>query len=166
MGAIYGELSAAPSVATGERAIDVLAHRARSGRWTLAAERVFIASRGPAPAVDEDRGQVAVLDGAILNAPQLRAELAGRGHAVHGPGDAEVVLRAFACWGAGFLERVNGMFAIAIWGARADTLLLARDRVGERPLYYRADGAGLVFASRSRRSSPTRPSVGASTCAR
>jgi asparagine synthase (glutamine-hydrolysing) len=106
-----------------------------------------VASRGPAPAYDEHRGQVAVLDGAILNASQLRAELAGRGHTVHGPGDAEVVLRAFACWGAGFLERVNGMFAIAIWDGRARTLLLARDRVGERPLYYRADGARLLFAS-------------------
>lgn len=147
MGAIYGELSAAPSAATGERAIDLLAHRAGSGRWTLAADGIFVASRGPAPASDEAGGRVAILDGAILNAAALRADLAGRGHAVHGPSDAEVVLRAFACWGVGFLERFNGMFAIAIWDARARTLLLARDRMGERPLYYRSEGARLLFAS-------------------
>jgi len=147
MGAIYGELGPAPSAGTGERAIDILAHRGRAGRWTWAADGVFIASRGPAPACDADDGRVAVLDGAILNAGQLRAELSRRGHAVRGPGDAEVVLRAFECWGAGFLERVNGMFALAIWDAGAKTLLLARDRVGERPLYY-LDAAGrLAFAS-------------------
>jgi asparagine synthase (glutamine-hydrolysing) len=147
MGAIYGEVSAAPSVATGDRAIDVLAHRGRSGRWTWTADGIFVASRGPAPACHADRGRVAVLDGAILNARQLRGELSRRGHQVRGPADAEVVLCAFACWGADFLERVNGMFALAIWDSATRTLLLARDRMGERPLYYLDDGKRLLFAS-------------------
>jgi asparagine synthase (glutamine-hydrolysing) len=146
MGAIYGELGAAPSVAAAERALSVLAHRGGEAR-TWEGEGIVLGSRGAPPAHGEASAVVAVLDGAIFNAAQLRGELARRGTPARAASDAELALRAFECWGPDCLERFNGMFALAIWDGRSRTLLLARDRVGERPLYYRAEGGRLAFAS-------------------
>jgi asparagine synthase (glutamine-hydrolysing) len=147
MGAIFGELGAAPSLAACERALGALAHRGARLGATWAGDGLVMGSRMPAPASDADAGLVAVIDGSIFNGALLRDELARRGLPVRSPGDAELVLRAFECWGKGCLERFNGMFAIAVWDGRVRTLLLARDRIGERPLYYFTDGERLVFAS-------------------
>ena len=139
MGAIYGELAPAPSAAVGERAMGLLAHRGAGGRGSWAGHGIFL---GPQPVWNEDETRCIVLDGAIFNAAELRRELEGRGRS-----DAELVLRAYEEWGASCLERLNGMFALAVWDAPTRTLFLARDRIGEKPLYTFRDGARLVFAS-------------------
>lgn len=92
-----------------------------------------------------------VFNGEIYNFRDLRAELEAGGARFRTRGDTEVILAAYRAWGIGCLERFNGMFAFALWDARRQQLFLARDRVGEKPLFYAqlADG-GLVFASEPR----------------
>ena len=69
-----------------------------------------------------------VYNGELYNTPELRAALQNKGHSFTGHSDTEVLLHAFAQWGAGCLERCNGIFAFAVWAQRAGTLFLARDR--------------------------------------
>jgi asparagine synthase (glutamine-hydrolysing) len=89
-----------------------------------------------------------VFNGEIYNHRELRAELAATGHAFHGHSDTEVLLAAIASWGMlTALKRSNGMFAFAVWDAREQTLTLARDRLGIKPLYYAWVGRQFVFAS-------------------
>jgi len=87
------------------------------------------------------------LNGEIYNYLELRAELAPAGHRFSTGTDTEVLLAAFAAWGPGALRRFRGQFAFALWDRQASRLWLARDRVGEKPLYYWRDDARLVFAS-------------------
>jgi asparagine synthase (glutamine-hydrolysing) len=88
-----------------------------------------------------------VFNGEIYNYLELRAELRGRGHSFVTEGDGEVLLHAWAQWGEDALERLNGMFAGAIWDAESRRLTLISDPFGEKPLYWRHDGDRLVFAS-------------------
>ena len=89
-----------------------------------------------------------VLNGEIYNHVELRAELARTGVTFRGHADSEVALAAVAAWGLGAaVRRFNGMFGLAIWDARDRTLSLARDRLGEKPLYYGWAGQHLVFGS-------------------
>ncbi|MGI5171058.1 asparagine synthase (glutamine-hydrolyzing) [Spirillospora sp. CA-253888] len=90
---------------------------------------------------------VAMVDGVIVNAPDLRRDLAGRGHRFGGGGDAEVVARAHLEWGGNFPARLEGMFALAVWDVRRQELTLVRDRLGVKPLCYRRTGDGLLFGS-------------------
>ncbi|WP_086563288.1 asparagine synthase (glutamine-hydrolyzing) [Streptomyces africanus] len=85
--------------------------------------------------------------GEVYNFRQLRAELTGLGHRFRTRSDTEVVLRAYIEWGAGFVERLNGMFAFAIWDSVREEMVLARDRLGVKPLYYAPRRHGVVFAS-------------------
>ncbi len=86
-------------------------------------------------------------NGELYNAPELRAELRGRGVAFRSRSDTEVVLQALLTWGTEALPRFNGMFALAFWDALRNRLLLARDRFGEKPLYYAHRRDRLLFAS-------------------
>src|SRR5690606_25300952 len=88
-----------------------------------------------------------VFNGAIYNHPQLRAELAGLGYTFYSEGDTEVVLKAYHAWGIACLQRFQGMFALAIWERDSGRTILARDRLGIKPLYYSADASRLTFAS-------------------
>jgi asparagine synthase (glutamine-hydrolysing) len=88
-----------------------------------------------------------VFNGEIYNYRELRVELRQLGHAFETEGDAEVLLHAWAEWGAVALERLNGMFAFAIWDGAAERLWLASDPFGEKPLYYALRGDRIVFAS-------------------
>lgn len=91
---------------------------------------------------------VTVFNGEIYNFKVLRKELQERGHAFRGHSDTEVLLAAVSEWGlAGALSRFVGMFAFALWDRRERTLSLARDRVGEKPLYYGELGRAFVFGS-------------------
>jgi asparagine synthase (glutamine-hydrolysing) len=88
-----------------------------------------------------------VFNGEIYGYRELRAELDKRGHRFRTDSDTEVALHAYLEWGAGFLERIDGMFAIALWDAAAGELRLYRDRAGIKPLYYFYDGRRFAFAS-------------------
>ncbi len=79
---------------------------------------------------------VLVYNGELYNTSELRAALANRGHRFTGHSDTEVLLHAFAEWGADCVERCNGIFAFAVWQVNAGTLFLARDRCGVKPLFY------------------------------
>ena len=99
------------------------------------------------PMLDEATGCALVFNGEIYNYRELREELRRSGHHFRSAGDTEVLLRAYLGWGEGCLDRLNGMFAFALWDPRRGEVLLARDRLGEKPLQLcRHDGA-LWFAS-------------------
>lgn len=99
------------------------------------------------PMVDAANGLVLVFNGTIYNHPELRAELQARGHRFFSHGDSEVILKAYAEWGSAAPQHLLGMFAFAIWDMRRQVLLLARDRMGIKPLYYTANGSRFRFAS-------------------
>ncbi|MEJ2059099.1 MAG: N-acetylglutaminylglutamine amidotransferase [Gammaproteobacteria bacterium] len=99
------------------------------------------------PMVDTGLGLAIVFNGTIYNYRELRAELQGLGHTFFSTGDTEVILRAYAQWGADCLQRFKGMFAFAIWEMDSRRLFLARDRMGIKPLYYAHTRKQLRFAS-------------------
>jgi len=88
-----------------------------------------------------------VYNGEIYNAPRLRDELVAIGCYFRGHSDTEVLLHGYRVWGDDVIDRLEGMFAFAIWDDRRKRLLLARDRIGIKPLYYAAHEHGFLFAS-------------------
>jgi asparagine synthase (glutamine-hydrolysing) len=102
---------------------------------------------GQQPIWNEDRTCCIIYNGELYNFLDLRPQLEAKGHVFTTRSDTEVILHAYEEWGPACVRRFNGMFAIAIWDQSAHTLFLARDRVGEKPLYYYQDRDRLVFAS-------------------
>ena len=88
-----------------------------------------------------------VYNGELYNTQELRRELLKLGHMFSGHSDTEVLLHSYAQWGEGCLNRLNGIFAFAVWEMRRKRLFLARDRIGVKPLFYKEHGGGLLFAS-------------------
>ena len=105
---------------------------------------------GDQPLASEDGQVLAVFNGEIYNHVALRAELEGRGHRFRGLSDGEVIVHLYEEHGAGCVEHLSGMFAFALWDAREQRLMLARDRVGKKPLYYARAAGALLFASEPR----------------
>jgi asparagine synthase (glutamine-hydrolysing) len=139
-----------------ERMISTLRHRGPDGlrclRWgpcALAHARLSIIDleTGIQPIANEDQSVWTVLNGEIFNYIELRAELERCGHRFRTRSDTEVIVHAYEEHGERFVERLNGQFAIALWDARRQRLLLARDRVGIRPLFLASSGGRLLFAS-------------------
>ncbi|MFJ9162549.1 asparagine synthase (glutamine-hydrolyzing) [Streptomyces griseoviridis] len=94
------------------------------------------------------RGTVAlVYSGETYNFGELRRELSGRGHRFTTDSDTEVVLRGYLEWGDRIAERLNGMYAFAVWDGRRDQLVMIRDRMGIKPFYYRPTADGVLFGS-------------------
>ncbi len=108
---------------------------------------IDLSPTGHQPMSSPDGDAVIIYNGETYNFPELRGELAARGHRFRGTSDTEVVLAAYLEWGESCLARLNGMFALAIWDARRRRLLLARDRFGIKPLFYRWRDGRLVFGS-------------------
>lgn len=103
---------------------------------------------GHQPMVSGSGRLVLVFNGEIYNFPELRCELEALGRTFRGHSDTEVLLEGIECWGlAPALKRCVGMFAFAVWDRQRRTLSLARDRLGEKPLYYGWAGDALVFGS-------------------
>ncbi len=122
------------------------------GPVALAARRLSIIDleTGDQPIGNEDGTLHVVQNGEIYNYRELRRGLERAGHRFRTSGDTEVILHLYEEHGEAFAERLRGMFAVAIWDARIRRLVLARDRFGIKPLYYRATGDGLEFASELR----------------
>ena len=99
------------------------------------------------PMVDNQLGLGIVYNGAIYNYPELRQTLTARGYQFFSSGDTEVILKAYAEWGTEFIHHLHGMFAFALWERDSGRVLLARDRLGIKPLYYARIPNGLRFAS-------------------
>jgi asparagine synthase (glutamine-hydrolysing) len=99
------------------------------------------------PMVDPQLGLAIVFNGCIYNHRELRTELEGHGYAFFSKSDTEVLLKAYHRWGEAFVDRLKGMFALAIAERDSGDLVLVRDRLGIKPLYTAATGARLRFAS-------------------
>ena len=108
---------------------------------------VDLSATGHQPMVEAESGAAIVFNGEIYNHLELRAELERLGHRFLGTSDTEVLLHALLHWGDEALARLNGMWAFAFWDPGKQRLLLARDRFGVKPLYYRIGREGLAFAS-------------------
>ena len=138
------------------RMCDVIRHRGPDdeGVWVdegvaLGMRRLSIIdlSTGHQPIHNEDRTVWIVFNGEIYNFRELRLELEGAGHRFYTSTDTEVIVHAYEQWGKGAISRLRGMFGLAIWDTRSRTLLVARDRVGIKPLYYATTQGRLYFGS-------------------
>ena len=143
----------APGVARGEQAT------ARYG-LALAHRRLAIVDLEPTghqPMCDPEGRMWIVYNGEIYNHVELRAELEQSGAQFLGRSDTEVILAAYLAWGERALDRLNGMFAFALWDAGERRLFCARDRLGVKPFYYQFDGHSFAFASEARALALTQP---------
>lgn len=102
---------------------------------------------GAQPMCNEDGTVWICYNGEVYNYPELRRMLCARGHCFHTGTDTEVLIHLYEERGEGFLRMLNGQFALALWDSRAGELLLARDRMGIRPLHYTYQGGRLIFGS-------------------
>ena len=119
-------------------------------RIGLAHRRLSIVDLSPSghqPMCDADGRCWITYNGEVYNHPEIREELAALGVRFRSTSDTEVILAAYLAWGAACLERMNGMFALAIWDGRRRELFCARDRFGVKPFYYQWDGRAFAFAS-------------------
>jgi len=139
---------------------DAMAHRGPDGEglWTSPDGRVGLGFRRLAivdlsatanqPMFNEDGSVAVVFNGEIYNHQKLRPELVAKGHRFRTDhSDTEVIVHGYEEWGPAVLDRLEGMFGIGIWDARARRLFLARDRVGIKPLYFTWAAGGFLFAS-------------------
>lgn len=149
-------LSEAEGRTTVARMLQALVHRGPDAEglvagagWALGARRLAIVdlATGDQPLANETGTVYAVLNGEIYNYLELRAALARRGHSLRSLGDTEVLVHLWEERRAGFLEKLRGMFALAVMDEGEKTLLVARDRVGKKPLYVWPRGDTLLFAS-------------------
>jgi asparagine synthase (glutamine-hydrolysing) len=138
---------------------DTMTHRGPddAGIWSSGDGRIVLAQRrlaiidlspgGHQPMTDPVTGATVTFNGEIYNYLELKVELEKLGHAFRTSSDTEVLLAAYREWGTTFLSKLNGMFAFGLYDARSKRVLLARDRAGEKPLFYREAGGVLTFAS-------------------
>jgi asparagine synthase (glutamine-hydrolysing) len=112
--------------------------------------RIIDLETGDQPIFNEDRSVVVVHNGEIYNYQELTRELRRKGHAFSTHGDTEVIVHLYEDYGADCVQHLRGMFAFALWDRRRRVLLLARDRVGKKPLFYAQRGGELWFASEAK----------------
>jgi asparagine synthase (glutamine-hydrolysing) len=142
-----------------ERVNSFLAHRGPDGEGSHADANVRLAMRrlsiidlntGWQPLYNETRDLALVANGEVYNYVELRRELEARGHVFATGSDCETILHAYESYGAAFVDHLRGMYAFALWDGRRRRLILARDRMGEKPLYLVATEDSLFFASELR----------------
>src|SRR6516165_12291853 len=125
------------------------------GVWTdqragLAHARLSIIDLSPAghqPMASADGNVWITFNGEIYNFAEIRSELAALGYRFRSRSDTEVIVNGWHAWGPRILSRLRGMFALAIWDRRSRRLILARDRLGKKPLYYITSATALLFGS-------------------
>src|SRR5581483_4865400 len=138
------------------RMCDVIRHRGPDDEGVWVAEGVALGMRrlsiidlstGHQPIHNEDGTIWIVFNGEIYNYRALRSELEAAGHRFYTSTDTETIVHAYEQWGAGAIGRLRGMFGLAIWNAADRSLLIARDRIGIKPMHYAAIGDRLYFGS-------------------
>jgi asparagine synthase (glutamine-hydrolysing) len=155
-GIVYRESQRRPDAALLERMCAAIVHRGPDdvgygieGAAGLAMRRLSIIdlSTGHQPIYNEDRSAFIVFNGEIYNYRELRPLLESQGHRFQTNTDTEVILHLYEQYGADCVQRLNGMFAFAIWDEAKQSLFIARDRLGKKPLYYALTPHAFVFAS-------------------
>jgi asparagine synthase (glutamine-hydrolysing) len=138
---------------------DTLTHRGPDGAGTWMHENQHIAfghrrlafmdlsEQGAQPMKSSDEQIIITVNGEIYNYPELKQQLENAGHQFKSTSDSEVIIHAWREWKLGMLEKLNGMFAFALWDNQSQELLLARDRFGIKPLYYHHSEKQVAFAS-------------------
>jgi asparagine synthase (glutamine-hydrolysing) len=111
---------------------------------------IDLSAAGHQPMLDAATGNRITFNGEIYNYRELRRELEEQGHVFHTQTDTEVILKAYASWGADCFKQLRGIFGLGIWDESARTLLIARDQLGVKPVYYWQGGQSLIFASEVR----------------
>jgi len=157
---ICGEIrfdGATPSVASVERMNRVLFPRGPDGSGIHQSRHLAVGHQrlkildltehAQQPMIDSELGLGIVFNGCIYNFRDLRVQLRALGYRFFSDGDTEVILKAYAAWGVDCVEHLQGMFAFAIWERDSGRMILARDRLGIKPLYYTEITNGLRFAS-------------------
>ncbi len=138
------------------RMCQTIVHRGPDDEGVYARSRVGLGMRrlsiidlatGNQPIHNEDRTVWVVFNGEIYNFAELRRELEARGHRFYTQTDTEVIVHLYEEKGAECVNKFRGMFAIALYDEREDSLLLARDRLGKKPLHYAFDQGRLLFGS-------------------
>src|SRR5215210_3940023 len=141
------------------RMCQVMEHRGPDARGIhlgdgagIGAQRLAIIdiAHGDQPVYNEDRSVVAALNGEIYNFPELRERLLAGGHTFRSHCDTEVLVHLYEEHGDEMVSHLHGMFAFAVWDERRRRLLLARDRVGKKPLFWARRGSRVWFASELR----------------
>lgn len=139
-----------------DRMMNAISYRGPDGRGTYFSGPVGLGhlrlaiidvSAGAQPLWNEDKTVWLVYNGEVYNFPELRQELIKQGHVFRTHSDTEVIVHLYEQYGVECLSRLRGMFAFALWDDKQQTLLLARDRIGIKPLYYVNTGKALVFGS-------------------
>jgi asparagine synthase (glutamine-hydrolysing) len=139
-----------------KRMCDVMQHRGPDGEGVHLGPGVGLGMRrlavldlqaGNQPVTNRTQTVYAVFNGEIYNYVELRRELAAKGYPLHGTGDSEIIPHLYDEYGLEFVTRLNGMFAIALWDSRCRRLLLLRDRMGIKPLFYSVRNGSLYFGS-------------------
>ena len=134
----------------------LLSHRGPDEHGYYTGEGAFLGHRrlsiidletGTQPIFNEDKSIVLIINGEIYNYSELKEELEARNHSFQTHTDVEVVIHLYEEFGTEFLNKLNGMFAFCIWDKRKGSLFLARDRMGQKPLYYSFNGKGFAFSS-------------------
>ena len=139
-----------------QRMVRTLNHRGPDDEGSVLLPGVGLAMRrlaivdiagGQQPFANEDGSMQVVANGEIYNFGQVKDALAARGHRFRSRSDIEVLVHAYEEYGEAFLQKIHGMFALALWDGRRRALIAARDRAGEKPLYYTVTSEGLRLAS-------------------
>jgi asparagine synthase (glutamine-hydrolysing) len=150
------DFARAPSRDALHRMVEIQHHRGPDARGEMVEGPIALGMRrlaiidlatGNQPLSNEDGSITVVFNGEIFNYVELRQELLRHGHVFATCSDTEVLLHGYEQWGVDLLPRLNGMFAFALWDRTRQRLLLARDRMGVKPLYHAWIGSRLVFAS-------------------
>ncbi|HET9907815.1 MAG TPA: asparagine synthase (glutamine-hydrolyzing) [Anaerolineales bacterium] len=136
--------------------LDTIAHRGPDDSGCYVRGNIGLGNRrlsiidlqsGKQPISNEDRTIWVVYNGEMYNFPQLRRQLESKGHTFHTNSDTEAIVHLYEEFGEGCVEHISGMFAFALWDEREQKLLLARDRIGQKPLFYSLDGLDFYFGS-------------------
>ena len=139
------------------RMADTITHRGPDQEGVFCTDKISLGHRrlsiidlsenGRQPMFNEDRSVVVVFNGEIYNFGELREQLQAKGHVFSSKSDTEVIIHGWEEWGIESINKLRGMFAFALYDITQDKLLLARDRIGIKPLYYHKAGDRLIFAS-------------------